>query len=119
MKKDKLLRTIIILLILLVLGPELVLATEMISFLDMMGISLFIMTFRIGLIRCIPGVHLIQKLFPLFNKLAGSLFFIPTIKQINTQPGIIYHAMPVWPVLYLCVLYVTYATWITITNLHF
>ena len=103
--KNRLLRILAVLLIVIVAGPEIGFSMELFALLDALGAELFLLCFSVG-------IHLYIKMFiesvrgfgnavRAFIERLDPYFFIPSRRQIVDCPGISIHAIPGYISLYL------------------
>ncbi len=90
--RNRLLRILAIILIILIAGPEAGLGAEALATLDAMGAELFLTSLIIGL-RMLPIWFVFSWLKRLLER-ADPYFFVPTARQIRDCPPIACHALP-------------------------
>jgi hypothetical protein len=91
-KRNFILRIAAILLVVAIAGPEMGLGLEAFAVLEIMGAELFFLSFIVG-IRLIP-ISVVTVSLRRWVENHDPNFFVPTISQIKSCPGVIYHAMP-------------------------
>ena len=90
--RNRLLRILAIILIILIAGPEAGLGAKALATLDAMGAELFLTSLIIGL-RMLPIWFVFSWLKRLLER-ADPYFFVPTARQIRDCPPIACHALP-------------------------
>lgn len=91
-KRNFIFKITAILLVLAFAGPEMGLGLEAFALLEILGAELFFLSFIVGL-RMLPISILTLPLRQLVEK-HNPNFFVPTVRQIRSCPGIISHPMP-------------------------
>jgi len=90
--RNRLLRILAMILIILIAGPEAGLGAEAIATLDALGAELFLTSLIIGL-RMLPIWFIFGWLRKLLER-ADPYFFVPSTQQVRDCPPIVCHALP-------------------------
>jgi hypothetical protein len=85
------LRFLVVALIVLMAGPEIVLALEIVAVIDVVGIELFLFCVSAGFLWHLKSS--LRILGAVLERL-DPFFFIPTRAQVRECPGILVHAIP-------------------------
>ena len=89
-------RTLALLIVFAVAGPELIISMELMALVELMGASTFVLCYFSGLRLYLEKlIGLLVSLFLKFNKFESSPnFFLPTFKNTKLMPSLIVHAIP-------------------------
>jgi hypothetical protein len=90
--RDRLLRVLALVLIVLIAGPEVGLEAEAVATLNAIGADLFLASLIIGL-HMVPIRYVLDRLKKFVERL-DPYFFIPSSRQVRDCPPIIWHALP-------------------------
>ena len=90
--RNRLLRFLAIILIVLAAGPEIGLGVEAFAALDAMGAELFLTSLIIGL-RMLPIWFIFHRLAKFLERV-DPYFFVPSVRQVRNCPPIVVHALP-------------------------
>jgi hypothetical protein len=89
---DRYLKPVVVALIVLLAGPEILAASEMLALLELLGAANFILLYVYGF-KALTG-PLVSATLKFVRRLEPSLLFIPSWFVTKRMPGMLVHAVP-------------------------
>ncbi len=89
---DRFLKPVVVALIVLLAGPEILAASEMLALLELLGAANFILLYVYGF-EALTG-PLVSATLKFVRRLEPSLLFIPSWRVTKKMPGMLVHAVP-------------------------